>query len=162
MIPQGSPPGGPFADDPILRTVARAVFYLVLMFALHLLWRGHNSPGGGFIAGLTTAAAMVLYRVAFGRSVTRLNPRALLPWGLAVAGVTGLVPMLLGLPFLTSAFGYLTTPVTGRFEWATAFIFDVGVYLVVVGTTMGIVDTLAEAAVQGDPDVLGEVEEVEP
>jgi len=145
----------------VLRTVARAVFFLVLLFALHLLWRGHNLPGGGFIAGLTTSAAMVLYRVAFGRPVTTINPRALLPWGLGVAGVTGLVPMLAGQPFLKSAFGYVTTPVTGEFEWATAFVFDVGVYLVVIGTTVGIVDTLATAAVRGEYDVRGEVEEIE-
>ncbi|WP_052351580.1 MnhB domain-containing protein [Deinococcus pimensis] len=156
-----SPERGGWADtDPVLRTVARAVFSLVLLFALHLLWRGHNLPGGGFIAGLTTSAAMVLYRVAFGRPVTRVNPRALLPWGLGVAGVTALVPLLAGRPLLTSAFGYVTLPVTGEFEWATAFIFDVGVYLVVVGTTVGIVDTLATAAVRGDHGARGEVEEV--
>jgi multisubunit Na+/H+ antiporter MnhB subunit len=66
-------------DDPILQTVARLAFYLVLVFAIHLLWRGHHWPGGGFIAGLMMSAGMVLYRVAFGKQATRVGPRTLLP-----------------------------------------------------------------------------------
>lgn len=132
-------------NDPILQTVARLAFYLVLVFAIHLLWRGHHWPGGGFIAGLTTAAGMVLYRVAFGVQATRLEPRTLLPWGLGIAAFTGVGALLLGYPFLTSDYGYVTTPLTGEFEWATALIFDVGVFLVVVGMTNTVIYSLAEA-----------------
>jgi multicomponent Na+:H+ antiporter subunit B len=131
-------------NDPILQTVARLAFYLVLVFAVHLLWRGHHWPGGGFIAGLTTAAGMVLYRVAFGRQATSLEPRTLLPWGLVIAALTGLGALFLGFPFLTSAFGYVTTPLTGEFEWATALVFDIGVFLVVVGMTNTVIYSLAE------------------
>lgn len=140
--------------DPILRTVARSVFYLVLLFSLHMLWRGHNEPGGGFIAGLIASAAMILYRVAYGESATRLNPLALLPWGLGVAGLTGLLPFALGRPFLKSDYGYVTTPLSGEFEWATAFVFDVGVYLVVVGATMSVIANLAFARPTKTPDSL--------
>jgi multicomponent Na+:H+ antiporter subunit B len=132
-------------DDPILRTVARLAFYLVLVFAIHLLWRGHHWPGGGFIAGLMTAAGMILYRVAFGKQATRLEPRTLLPWGLVVAALTGVGAMVLGFPFLTSDYGYITTPLTGEFEWATALVFDIGVFLVVVGMTNTVIYALAEA-----------------
>jgi monovalent cation:proton antiporter len=132
-------------DDPILRTVARLAFYLVLVFAIHLLWRGHHWPGGGFIAGLMTAAGMVLYRVAFGQQATRLEPRTLLPWGLLIAALTGVGALLLGYPFLTSDYGYITTPLTGEFEWATALVFDIGVFLVVVGMTNTVIYSLAEA-----------------
>ena len=131
--------------DPILRTVARAVFYLVVLFALHLFWRGHSAPGGGFVAGLMTAVAVVLYRMAFGSSPVQLEPVRLLPWGLGLAALTGTVPMLLGRSFLTSAHGHLETPLTGEFEWASAVAFDLGVYLVVVGATLGIVSSLAQA-----------------
>ena len=149
-----------YEDDPILRSVARAVFYIVVFFGLHMLWRGHNEPGGGFIAGLIVSAAMVLYRVAFGVSVTTLNMRLLLPWGLTVAGLTGLIPLLFGVGFLESAYGYVTLPITGKFEWATAFIFDVGVFLVVVGTTMSIIGNLADARRTVHVDEVREVEEI--
>jgi multicomponent Na+:H+ antiporter subunit B len=146
-------------DDPILQTVARLAFYLVLVFAIHLLWRGHHWPGGGFIAGLMTAAGMVLYRVAFGKQATRLEPRSLLPWGLLVAALTGVGALLLGFPFLTSDYGYITTPLTGEFEWATALVFDIGVFLVVVGMTNTVIYSLAEARDLNTPkDTKGETQ----
>ncbi|AFZ66650.1 MnhB domain-containing protein [Deinococcus peraridilitoris] len=142
--PEGGAPQGALQEhDPILQTVARAVFYLVLLFSLHMLWRGHNEPGGGFIAGLITSAAMILHRVAFGKAVTLFNPLVLLPWGLGVAALTGLVPLLFGSAFLKSAYGYISPPFIGEFEWATAFVFDVGVYIVVVGATMSVIGNLA-------------------
>lgn len=148
---QGGPPSGhaSSAYDPVLRTVARAVFYLVIVFALHLLLRGHHLPGGGFIAGLTTAIAIILHRVAFDTDPFAMDPRRLIPAGLGLAALTGIVPMLLGYPFLKSAYGYLTTPLTGEFEWATAVAFDVGVFLTVVGASLTIVRVLTTAP---DPD----------
>ena len=149
--------GLPADHDPILRTVARAVFYLVLAFALHLFWRGHGAPGGGFIAGLVASSALVLYKIAFGADAANVKPRALLPLGLGVAALTGIAPMLLGAPFLTSAHGHLETAVTGDFEWATAVLFDAGVFLVVVGTTLSIVGVLGDAPAAMD-DAVGEGE----
>ena len=131
-------------DDPVLRTVSRAAFALIMLFALLLLWRGHNAPGGGFIAGLMTACALLLHRIATGESALKLAPLKLLPWGLAVAFLTGLVPYLLGKAFLKSDYGYLTTALTGEFEWATALIFDLGVYAVVVGATLAIAQALTD------------------
>lgn len=130
--------------DPILATVARAVFFVVLLFAFHMLWRGHYLPGGGFIAGLIVSAALVLYRIAFGQAATSANLRVMLPWGLGLALLTGFVPFVLGLPFLTSDHGDVETALTGKFSWATAFVFDVGVFLVVIGATMGVIRALTE------------------
>jgi multicomponent Na+:H+ antiporter subunit B len=81
---QGPTPA-PLSGDPILRTVSRAVFALVLLFALLLLWRGHNAPGGGFIAGLMTACALILHRVAYGHTALRLDPALLLVVGGSLA-----------------------------------------------------------------------------
>ncbi|KQR04431.1 MnhB domain-containing protein [Deinococcus sp. Leaf326] len=139
-----SPAPPPLSGDPILRTVSRAAFALVMLFALLLLWRGHNAPGGGFIAGLMTVAALLLHRIATGRSALRVPPLTLIPFGVALSVLTGLVPYLLGQPFLKTAYGYITTPLTGEFEWATALIFDIGVYLTVVGSGLSIAENLAE------------------
>ena len=132
----------------ILTTVTRLVFFLVLLFSLYLLLRGHNSPGGGFIAGVMTALGILLQSIAsdlhYVRLVFRVEPRVLVGVGLMIALTTGLVPMLLGYPFLTSTFGHVHLPGLGEVEIASAFFFDLGVYCVVVGGSLLMIITLAE------------------
>jgi monovalent cation:proton antiporter len=132
----------------ILTTVTRLVFFVVLLFSLYLLLRGHNSPGGGFIAGVMTALGILLQAIAsdlrYVRQVLRVEPRLLAGVGLLTALTTGLVPMLLGYPFLTSTFGHLHVAWLGEVEIASAFFFDLGVYGVVVGGTLLMIMTLAE------------------
>ena len=133
----------------ILTTVTRLVFFVVLLFSLYLLLRGHNNPGGGFIAGLMTALAILLQSIAsdlrYVRLVLRVEPRLLTGVGLLISFMTGVVPMLFGYPFLTSTFGHLRAPWFGEVELASAFFFDLGVYAVVVGGTLLMIMTLAEA-----------------
>jgi monovalent cation:proton antiporter len=132
----------------ILTTVTRLVFFVVLLFSLYLLLRGHNNPGGGFIAGVMTALAILLQSIASDlrsvRLVLRAEPRLLTGVGLLIAFMTGVVPMLFGYPFLTSTFGHLHAPWLGEVELASAFFFDLGVYGVVVGGTLLMIMTLAE------------------
>jgi monovalent cation:proton antiporter len=132
----------------ILTTVTRLVFFVVLLFSIYLLLRGHNSPGGGFIAGVMTALGILLQAIASDlrsvRQVFRVEPRLLAGVGLLTSLLTGLVPMFLGYPFLTSTFGHLHAPWLGDVELASAFFFDLGVYGVVVGGTLLMIITLAE------------------
>ena len=128
----------------MFRTFARPVVLVLIFLGFHLFLRGHNAPGGGFIAGLVVAVAALLSRIVFDHPVLRGPPQRLLPWGLLLALVPSVVPMLFGGAFLKSAYGYLTWPVVGEFEWATAVVFDAGVFLVVVGTTLTIIELLAE------------------
>jgi monovalent cation:proton antiporter len=132
----------------ILTTVTRLVFFVVLLFSLYLLLRGHNSPGGGFIAGVMTALGILLQSIAsdlrYVRLVFRVEPRVLAGIGLMTSLTTGLVPMLLGYPFLTSTFGHVHVPGLGEVEIASAFFFDLGVYCVVVGGSLLMMITLAE------------------
>ena len=125
---------------PIMQTLTRLLFPLMLMVAVYIFLRGHNMPGGGFIAGLIAAVALISQYLANGIDWTnerlKLDMHKVIAAGLLAATLTGLVSMLLGYPFLTSTFTYLNWPVVGKFEVASALAFDLGVFLVVVGATV--------------------------
>jgi len=128
------------AHPMILATFARLLLPLALLVSSYIFLRGHNLPGGGFIAGLITAIALIVQYLANGVSWTHARlPAHTHPWitaGLVIALLTGLASWLFGRPFLTSAFGHVNWPLVGEFELASAMAFDLGVYLVVVGATL--------------------------
>ncbi|MEM1055556.1 MAG: Na+/H+ antiporter subunit B [Bacteroidota bacterium] len=119
----------------ILRTATRFLTPLLILFSLFLLWRGHNEPGGGFIGGLVAAGAFALYGLAFGpaemRRLLRVAPEALLGVGLALAVLSGVAALVVGLPFMTAFWATV-----GGAKLGTPLVFDVGVYLVVIGFTL--------------------------
>ena len=136
----------------VLRTGARLLLALLVVASLFMLWRGHNEPGGGFIGGLFAAAAGVLYLLAHRRAATerllRGAPRAALGLGLAIALASGLVGVLwAGAPILT---GQWTT--LGGTKLGTPLLFDVGVFVVVVGFTLTIVLGLDRVIGSPPPD----------
>lgn len=132
----------------ILRTATRLLFTLLLLFALFILLRGHNEPGGGFIAGLVTAGAFVLYAiandVASARHALHVEPRTLIATGLLLAGGVGVLPLLSNEPFLTGKWISLNWIEDEAIKLGTPVIFDVGVFLVVIGVTLAIILALAE------------------
>lgn len=127
----------------ILRVVAAVNLYLVFILSLYFLLRGHNHPGGGFIAGLVAVTGLIVQALAFGREraarLVRVDPGVLVALGLLLAAGTGVGAVVLGFPFLTHTFGFIHVPIIGEVEWATAVLFDIGVYLVVVGVMHWIV-----------------------
>jgi multisubunit Na+/H+ antiporter MnhB subunit len=133
----------------ILLKVARGILPVTTLFALYLLLRGHNQPGGGFIAGLVTASAVVLQALAFGTNATRdrltplLRPAAAL--GLLIAAISGVLAMMVGDPFLTHYHWHLPLPGDGYYHLSTTLLFDIGIYMVVVGTAAMLVSSFAEA-----------------
>ncbi len=145
--------GRPWASERyplMLRVLSQPLLPLALLVSAYLFLRGHNAPGGGFIAGLVTGTAMLLQYVAQGSAWASMR----LPWnytrviaaGLLVATATGLASWAFGAPFLTSTFGYVTWPVVGKFELASAMLFDLGIYLAVVGVVMVIISRLGGLA----------------
>ncbi|MCE8033485.1 monovalent cation/H+ antiporter subunit A [Billgrantia tianxiuensis] len=139
----------------ILAVVAQILLPLALLVSVYIFLRGHNQPGGGFIAGLITATALLLQYMARGYDWTRerlpLSYPVVAVSGLAVALATGLGSWLFGYPFLTSAFGHFHLPLIGEFELATAMLFDVGVYLAVVGATLMILVNLGRVTTVNRP-----------
>ncbi|MGE4500617.1 MAG: monovalent cation/H+ antiporter subunit A [Hydrogenovibrio sp.] len=124
----------------IMQTLTRLLLPLMLLVAVFIFLRGHNLPGGGFIAGLIASVALIVQYLANGIQWTSQRIKVDMHWsigvGLLIAISTGLVAMGLGYPFLTSAFTHLHWSVVGEFEVASAIAFDLGVFLVVVGATV--------------------------
>ena len=134
----------------ILNRIARIVVHIILLFSIFMLFKGHNEPGGGFIAGLMAAVAIVLVYLVYDlQTVKNLMPvsyPAMIALGLFFAVGTGLGGVILGYPFLTQTFDYFQIPLIGEIELATALSFDIGVFLVVVGATLLIISTLGEGS----------------
>jgi multicomponent Na+:H+ antiporter subunit A len=139
--PPARTPGGP-ATSSIFRTAARLLMPLLLLFAVFLLIRGHNEPGGGFVGGLVAAAAFSLYGISYGvehaRRALLVRPMTLLGTGLLIALVSGMPSMLRGQPYLTAQWAL------GPVAIGTPVVFDIGVFLVVTGVVLMMVFSLAE------------------
>jgi multisubunit Na+/H+ antiporter MnhB subunit len=131
----------------ILQTAARLLMPLLLLFAVFLLLRGHNQPGGGFIGGLVVASSFVLYSIAFGVDAARrallVRPSTLLGIGLLVALVSGLPGVVEGRSFLSAVWTTIGSG-SAAIDIGTPLLFDVGVFLAVIGVVLTIVFTLAE------------------
>lgn len=132
----------------ILRTVARLMLPILLLFSVLLLLRGQDFPGGGFSGGLVAAAAFVLQMVAedaaTARRILRVSPVTLLHIGLGLALLGGLVPLLWGEPFMTSHYVRLALPGGAALELGLPTLFELGVYLVVLGVALLVILNLAE------------------
>lgn len=143
----------------ILASLSRLLLPLALLVSVFIFLRGHNLPGGGFIAGLITAVALILQYLASGVQWTQarlpLNYQGMAGFGVLIAGLTGLGSWLFGRPFLTSAFGHFQIPLIGEIELATAMLFDLGVYLTVVGATLLMLASLGQLTqAKAVPEVL--------
>lgn len=148
-------PDLPQAGDshPMMMVVAtRVMMPLALMVAAYIFFRGHNLPGGGFIAGLIAAIAIIMQYMASGFAWATERQRypyhAIIGSGVLIAAATGLGSWFSGTPFLTSAFGYIHWAPLEEFEWATAALFDLGVFLAVVGAVLLALESLSRFAWQ--------------
>lgn len=133
----------------ILHTATKFLLPLQLLFSVFLLLRGHNEPGGGFIAGLVAAGAIALYLFAFDveetRELIRFSPHDIFGVGLLMACLAGIPPLFLGYPYFTALWWEPVFPFFGEVKLSTPLIFDIGVYLTVIGSVLAIVLALAEA-----------------
>ncbi|WP_180062014.1 monovalent cation/H+ antiporter subunit A [Acinetobacter sp. YH12120] len=147
-----------FNPSPLmLRITASWILPIALVVSLYIFLRGHNLPGGGFIAGLITAMALIIQYIALGQDQTEQmlkakSGRLYEIWigvGLSIAGLTGLAAWFWGRPFLTSAHIYVNPPIIGEMHLASAALFDVGVYVTVVGAVMLMISVLGDSRHSG-------------
>jgi multicomponent K+:H+ antiporter subunit A len=148
--------GRPFGSGgyPLLfRVAARVLLPLALTVAVYIFLRGHNLPGGGFIAGLVAAVALLMQYMSLGQlgaeSRLRADYSRWIGAGLGIAGLTGVGAWFLGRPFLTSAHAHPAVPILGEIPLASAALFDLGVFLVVVGATLLTLSALGGATKHG-------------
>ncbi len=143
-----------FNPSPLmLRITASWILPVALVVSLYIFMRGHNLPGGGFIAGLVTSLALIIQYIAVGQDKTEQllgakSGRLYEIWigiGLTIAGLTGVAAWFWSRPFLTSAHIYVSPPIIGEMHLASAALFDVGVYVTVVGATMLMISVLGDS-----------------
>ncbi len=132
----------------ILRTAVRWIAPLLLLFSLFLLLRGHNEPGGGFSGGLIAATGFALFTFGYSletaRRLLRLPPSTLVAVGIGVAFASGLVSLVRGEPLLTGVWIAFPLPGETSLELGTPLLFDVGVYLTVIGAALTMLFAFAE------------------
>ena len=158
FMPAGDENGRPWALDrhPVmLAVISQSLLPLALLVSVYIFLRGHNLPGGGFIAGLVTSVALVQQYVAHGvdwiKERLKIDYQWLIASGVLIAALTGIGSWAFDHPFLTSWFDYFYLPWIGKFELASAMIFDLGVYLTVVGATLLILANLGKLTTNHRP-----------
>jgi len=156
--PSSDGEGRPWARERhplLLATVAQSILPLALMVSVFIFFRGHNLPGGGFIAGLVTAVAIILLYISQGvdwvKARMNIEYQRVVAIGLMIALFTGLASWIFGRPFLTSWFDYFELPLFGEIELASAIAFDLGVYVTVVGSTLLILSSLGKMTTSHRP-----------
>lgn len=134
------------------RLIMEWLFPVILVFAIYLWIRGHDMPGGGFAAGITLSIALIVQYMAAGtrrvEARLRIQPVRWIGYGMALAVLTGVGAWLFERPFLTSYFRYLDLPVFGRIPIASALLFDLAVFLLVVGATALVMIALAHQSIR--------------
>ena len=135
-------------NDVMLQTATKVVTFIILMFAVHIFFAGHYTPGGGFVGGLLTTSAIVLLMLAFDietvKKILPINYVTMTAVGLLLALATASASIIFDVPFFTHAYDYFDLPLFGKTSLHSAMLFDAGVYLVVVGVTMTIIQTIGE------------------
>ena len=157
-MPASDGDGRPWSKDShplMLSVVSQSLLPLALLVSAYIFLRGHNMPGGGFIAGLITSVAIIQQYIAHGvdwiKARMKLDYQLMIGSGITIAALTGLGSWFFGRPFLTSWFDHFHLPLVGEFELASAMLFDLGVYLTVVGATMLILANLGKLTTSERP-----------
>jgi len=134
------------------KVIMEWLFPVIIVFALYLLLRGHDSPGGGFAAGIVMSIAILIQYMARGtRQVEMLLAIRPLRWigiGLLIGAATGAGAWAFGYPFLSSYFAYVDVPLLGHIPMASALLFDLGVFTLVVGATVLVLIALAHQSIR--------------
>ncbi len=150
-MPTANENGLKWSEDshpPILAMISQSLLPLALLVSFYIFLRGHNMPGGGFIAGLITSVALIQQYIAHGvdwvKPRIKVDYQTLIALGILIAALTGIGSWFFERPFMTTWFDYFDIPWIGQIELASALIFDLGVYLTVIGASLLILASLGK------------------
>lgn len=147
----------------LLEVVVRLLFHAVVVVSVFILFAGHNAPGGGFAGGLVAGLALAGRYLAGGRyelgAAAPVDAGRLLGVGLLLAAGTAVAPLFFGAHALSSAWFEATVPILGHLEFTTSTIFDIGVYLVVIGMVLDVLRSLGAEVDRQQEDASEELEE---
>ena len=159
LIPTKDSEGRPWAKERypvLLASISQSLLPLALLVSFYIFLRGHNLPGGGFIAGLITAVAFILQYIAHGSiwiaERLTINYRKIVASGILIALSTGVGSWFFDRAFMTTWFEYFDIPFIGKIELASALVFDLGVYITVVGSTLMILASLGQLTTNDSKD----------
>jgi multicomponent K+:H+ antiporter subunit A len=149
-------PRSPEYHPMMFAVAARLLLPLASIIGVYIFLRGHNMPGGGFIAGLVFSIAMLMQYMASGYEWStqrrRLDEHLMIGFGVLIAALTGIGSLAFGAPLFTSWFDYFSLPLVGEFELASALAFDIGVALTVVGAVLLALKELSHVAQRAEKD----------
>lgn len=132
----------------ILEKIVSLFMKVMLIFSIYLLLRGHNNPGGGFIAGIIASTGFIFYAIIFGteslQETIKLRPQTLIGIGLLLVLIAALLPTFFSIEILTGLWIKANIPVLGTLHVGTPLIFDTGVYAVVIGVILTIIISIME------------------
>lgn len=135
-------------NNVILKTTSQVIFFIIFLFSIHIFLAGHFAPGGGFVGGLLMSCALVLLLLTYDSKTVKnllpINYMTLTAIGLLLALGTACISAIFGDAFFKHYFDHFHIPLLGNTELHTAMIFDLGVYFVVVGVTMIIIQSIGE------------------
>lgn len=135
-------------NDVILQFCTLVVFFIIITFAFAVFMGGHYSPGGGFVGGLLISSALLIILIAYDiktlQHIIPIDFKKVIAIGLMFCYATPLISILQGKPFFTHTFGTVRLPLLGELHLHTAVLFDTGVMLAVIGTTLTIILTIGE------------------
>jgi multisubunit Na+/H+ antiporter MnhB subunit len=137
-----------------LEQASRVIFHAVIVGSVYLLFAGHNQPGGGFVGGLVAGAAIALRYLTGGiaevRAISRFRPWTILGAGVTLAVATAIAPMFTGQPVMSSMATSVHPPLLGHIYASTTLVFDVGVYLAVVGLVFMVFEAFGDEQLTDD------------
>jgi multicomponent Na+:H+ antiporter subunit B len=136
-------------NNVILETATKVLLFIILLFSVYMFFAGHYEPGGGFVGGLMASGAIVLLLITYDlktvRGILPFDFKKVTAVGLLFAAGTSAGGLFFNKPLLTHWFTHVHVPVLGDMSLHTAVLFDTGVFLVVVGVTMTIIQTIGES-----------------
>jgi multisubunit Na+/H+ antiporter MnhB subunit len=132
----------------ILEKIASLFLILMLLLSIFLLFRGHNKPGGGFIAGIIASTGFIFYGIIYGseriRKILKINTGTIMGLGLLLILISSVLPIFFSKEPLTSLWTIIHLPFTGEFHLGTPLLFDTGIFIVVTGVVLSIVISIME------------------